>query len=161
MQIRAPLTMSYSTNEKMWYNKKKESDPERAEFIMQKCQNTALINRENENSVLNHANRIRPQGEYEEENEEEISTIPSVNDLLDQPLQNETSEDEIIHDPVGQNEFENSDENQIMQEDALDYCSVRDTSRSPWERNTVERQGEQSNPENEKKSLEVRDLLGT
>ena len=31
------------------------------------------------------------QGEYEEQNEGEISTIPSVNDLLAQPLQNKTS----------------------------------------------------------------------
>ena len=35
----------------------------------------------------------------------EICMIPSVNDLLEQPLQNETSEDEIMHDQVGQNEF--------------------------------------------------------
>ena len=36
--------------------------------------------------------------------------IPSVNDLLEQPLQNEMSEDEIMHDQAGKNEFENSDE---------------------------------------------------
>ena len=45
-QIRALLTMSYSTNEKVWYKKNKESNPERAEFIMQKGHNTAIINRE-------------------------------------------------------------------------------------------------------------------
>ena len=38
--------------------------------------------------------------------------IPSVNDLLEQPLQNETSENEIMHDQVGQREFENSDEDE-------------------------------------------------
>ena len=54
-----------------------------------------------------------------------------------------------MHDQVGQDEFENSDEDQIMQEDDLDYSSVWDRSRSPRERNTGERQGEQSNPENE------------
>ena len=86
---------------------------------MQKGHNTAIINREKGNSILAHADQIRPQSEYEEPNEEEISTIPSVNDLLEQPLQNETSEDEIMHDQVGQNEFENSDEDQIMQEDFL------------------------------------------
>ena len=59
------------------------------------------------------------------------------------------SEDEIMHDQEGQNEFENSDEDQIMQEDDPDYSSVRDRSRSPRERNTRERQGEQSNPKNE------------
>ena len=42
-QIRAPLTMSYSTNEKVWYKKNKESIAERAEFIMQKGHNTAII----------------------------------------------------------------------------------------------------------------------
>ena len=47
---------------------------------------------------------------------------------------------------MGQNEFENSDENQTMQEDDLDYSSLRDSSRSPWEINTREKQGEQSNP---------------
>ena len=41
-----------------------------------------------------------------------------------------------MHNQVGQNEFENSDEDQIMQEDNLDYSSVRNRSRSPKERNT-------------------------
>ena len=59
------------------------------------------------------------------------------------------SEDKIMHDQVGQNEFENSAEDQIMQEDNLDYSSVQDRSRSPRERNMGERQGEQSNPKNE------------
>ena len=54
-----------------------------------------------------------------------------------------------MHDQVGQNEFENSDEDQIMQEGNPDYSLVQDWSRSPRERNTGERQGEQSNPENE------------
>ena len=116
-QTRGPLRMSHSTNEKIWYKKNKESSPERAEFIMQKGHNTAIINREKGNSELAHADQIRPQGEYEEQNEEEISTIPSVNDSLEQPLQNETSEDEIMHDQVGQNGFENLDEDQMMQED--------------------------------------------
>ena len=54
-----------------------------------------------------------------------------------------------MHDQVGQNEFENSDEDQIKQEDDLDYNSVWDRSRSPRERNTGEKQREQNNPENE------------
>ena len=82
--------MLYSKNEKVWCKKNKESNSERAEFIMQKGHNTAIINREKKNSVLALADRIKPQGEYEEQNEEEISRIPSVNDLLEQPLQNET-----------------------------------------------------------------------
>ena len=137
--------MSYSTKEKVLYKKNKESNPERAEFIIQKGHNTAIINREKGNSILAHADQIRPQGEYEGQNEEEISTIPSVNNLLEQPLQNETPEDEIMQDKVSQSELENSDEDKIMKEDDLDYSSVRNRSRSPRERNT----GGQSNPENE------------
>ena len=83
-------------SEKVWYKKNKESNLERAEFIMQKGHGTATINREKGNSILAHADQISPQGEYEEQNEEEIPTIPSVDDLLKQPLQNEASEDEII-----------------------------------------------------------------
>ena len=135
-QIRAPLTMSYSTKKKCNTKKKKKSNPERVEFIMQKGHNTTIINREKRNCILDHADKIRSQGEYEEQNEEEISTVPPVNDLLEQPLKNETSKDKIMHDQVGQNEFENSNEDQIMQEDDLDYNSVRDRSRSPEERNT-------------------------
>ena len=116
---------------------------------MQKGDNTAIITREKGNSILANADKIRLQGEYEEQNEEEISTIPSVNYLCEEPLQNETLEDEIIHNQVGQNKFENSIEDQIIQEDDLDYSSVRDRSKYPTERNTGERQGEQSNPENE------------
>ena len=127
--------MSYSTNEKLWPQKNKESNPERAEFIMQKGHHTSIINREKENSVLLQSNQIRSQDEYKGPNEE-ISTTPSVNDLLKQLLQNETCEDEIMHDQEGQNEFENSDEDQIMQEDDPDYSLVWDRSRFPGERNT-------------------------
>ena len=74
---------------------------------MQKGHHTAIINRKKGNSILAHAHQIRLQGEYEEQNEEEISTVLSVNDLLEQPLQNETSEDEIMHDQVGQSDFDN------------------------------------------------------
>ena len=66
---------------------------------------------------------------------------------MDQPLQNQTSKDEIMHDQVDQGEFENSNEDQIMQ-DNLDYSSVWDRSRYPMKRNTGERQGDESNPEN-------------
>ena len=44
-EIRAPLTMSYSTNEKAWAKKNEESNPERAEFIMQKGHNTAITDK--------------------------------------------------------------------------------------------------------------------
>ena len=78
-------------------------------------------NREKGNSILVHADQIRLQGEYEEQNDEESSTIPFVNDLLEQPLENETSENEIMHNQVGQNEFENLHDDQITQEDDPDY----------------------------------------
>ena len=122
--------------------------------------NTAIMNREKGNSILAHVDQIKPLDEYEEQNDEEISTIPSVNDLLEQPLQNEMSESKIMNDQKGQNEFENSREDQIMQEDDLDYSSVRDRSRSPRERNTGERQGEQSNPENETITRSTRPTRG-
>ena len=67
----------------MWCIKNKESNPKRPEFIMQKGHNTAIMNKEKGNSILAHADEIRPQGKYEEQNEEDISTIPSVNDLLE------------------------------------------------------------------------------
>ena len=54
-----------------------------------------------------------------------------------------------MHDQVGQNEFETSDEDLIKLEDGLDYTSGKERSRSLRERNTGERQEEQSNPENE------------
>ena len=63
-----------------------------------------------------------------------------------------------MNDLVGQNKFENSDEDQIMQNDDPGYNLVQDRSGSPRERNMEERQAEQSNPENQ--SLEVQDLLG-
>ena len=70
----------------MWYKKNKESDLERAEFIMQKGNNTAIINKEKGINILAHADQIRPQRIYEEQNDEEISMVPSVNDLLEQSL---------------------------------------------------------------------------
>ena len=48
-----------------------------------------------------------------------------------------------------QNEFKNLEEDQIMQEDDPDYSSAWDRSRSPRERNTGERQGDQRNLKNE------------
>ena len=50
---------------------------------MQKGHNIAIINREKGNSILAYADQIRPQGEYEGQNEKEISTILFVNDLLE------------------------------------------------------------------------------
>lgn len=41
----SPLTMSYSTNEKMWYKKDKVASFERANFIMQRRHNTTIISK--------------------------------------------------------------------------------------------------------------------
>ena len=41
-----------------------------------------------------------------------------------------------------------------------DYSSVRDRSRTPWERNMRERQGEQSNPENETVTRSTKPICG-
>ena len=76
-----------------------------------------------------------------------MSTVPSVNDLLDQrngPVRSETSEKESMSE---QNEREISDEDQIMEEEYADYSLGRGRSRSPGGRNMEEREREQSNPE--------------
>ena len=59
-------------------------------------------------------------------------------------------EDEMMHDQVGQNEFENLDEDQIMQKNDLDYSSEWDRSTYPREKKKTggERQREQRNPKN-------------
>ena len=50
-QIRSRITMSGSSNEKIWYKKHKDVPPERTTFVMQKEYYTALINK-NERNVL-------------------------------------------------------------------------------------------------------------
>ena len=65
-----------------------------------------------------------------------------------------------MQDHVDQSEFENLDEDQIMQGNDFDYSSVRNRSRSPRERNTWNRQGEQSIPKMKESLEEVQDLLG-
>ena len=42
-QIRAPITMSFATEEKVWYKRNKEAEPERAKFILRKGQNMAVL----------------------------------------------------------------------------------------------------------------------
>ena len=41
-QIRAPITISFATEEKVWYKRNKEAEQERVKFILQKGQNTAV-----------------------------------------------------------------------------------------------------------------------
>ena len=67
-RLKVKIQQLYSTNEKVWYKKNKGSNPKRAEFIMQKGHNIAIINTEKRNSILAHADQIRPQGEYEQQN---------------------------------------------------------------------------------------------
>ena len=50
-QIQSPITMSYSTNEKTWYKKHKDTPPKRVNFVMQKRHNTALINKNKRNML--------------------------------------------------------------------------------------------------------------
>ena len=35
--------MSFATEEKVWYKRNKEAEPERAKFILEKEQNTAIL----------------------------------------------------------------------------------------------------------------------
>ena len=63
-----------------------------------------------------------------------------------------------MHDQVDQNEFENSDEDQIMQED--DYSSVGTDLDLP-EKEIQERDKERKVIPKMKQSLEVQDQLGT
>ena len=42
-QIRAPIPISFATEEKVWYKRNKEAEPERAKFILRKGQNTAVL----------------------------------------------------------------------------------------------------------------------
>ena len=42
-KIRAPITMSFTTEEKIWYKRNKEAEPERMKFILQKGQNTSVL----------------------------------------------------------------------------------------------------------------------
>ena len=44
-QIRAPITTSFATEEKVWFkiNKEAEPEPEKEKFILQKGQNAAVL----------------------------------------------------------------------------------------------------------------------
>ena len=119
--------MSYSSNEKVWYKKNKKSNPKRIEF--NKATITVLINIEKGNMQIKYGPRANTKAKW-------WRNI-YVNDLLEQPLRNETSED-IMHDQESLNEFGNLDEDHIMYEDDPDYSFVWDWSRSPRERNTGE-----------------------
>ena len=48
-QIRAPITILFATEEKVWYKRNKEAEPERAKFILQKGQNRAVLEKRTAN----------------------------------------------------------------------------------------------------------------
>ena len=95
-QIRAPITMSFATEEKVWYKRNKEAEPESAKFILQKGQNTAVLEKKGQ-PTLAHADQFRarfepedfekPKEEHketeEEENETEQNMEDSGNDITD------------------------------------------------------------------------------
>ena len=77
-QIRSPITMSFSTNQRMWYKTNKDASTEKVFFIMQKGNNTALVATE-QRTMLAHADQIREREEEEgdmdqDQNDEEIVT---------------------------------------------------------------------------------------
>ena len=92
--------MSFVTEEKVWYKRNKEAEPERAKFILQKGQNTTVleIKRGGERQqILAHADQFRarfeaedveiPEEEHEETEEEiketEQNMVESGNDITD------------------------------------------------------------------------------
>ena len=92
-QIRSPITMSFSTNQKMWYKKNKDANTEKAYFIMQKGNNTALITTE-DRTMLAHADQIRERVEEDvvmEDNEE--VNIPEEG-IVNEPAVNQPEVDE-------------------------------------------------------------------
>ena len=50
-QIRAPIIMSFATEEKVWYERNKEAGLERAKFILQKGQNTAVLEKKRATNI--------------------------------------------------------------------------------------------------------------
>ena len=64
-QIRAPITMSFATEEKVWYKRNKEAEPERAKFILQKGQNTAIQVKKGQ-PILVHTDQFRARFEPED-----------------------------------------------------------------------------------------------
>ena len=95
-QIRAPITISFALEEKVWYKRNKEAEPERAKFILQKGQNMAVLEKKGQ-AILAHADQFRarfepenvemPKEEHketeEEENETEQNMEKTGNDITD------------------------------------------------------------------------------
>ena len=77
-QIRSPITMSFSTNQTMWYRRNKDATTEKAYFIMQKGNNTALVATE-QRTMLAHADQIREREEEEEDMDQDKNNEEIVN----------------------------------------------------------------------------------
>ena len=56
-QIRAQITMSFATEEKFWYKRNKEAEPERSKAILQKEQNTAVLEKKGQ-PILTHTDQF-------------------------------------------------------------------------------------------------------
>ena len=94
-QIRAAVTMSFANEEKVLYKRNKEAEPERTKFILQKEQNTTVLEKIAANIV--HADQFvarfepedveMPEKEHDEteedENETEQNMEESGNDVTD------------------------------------------------------------------------------
>ena len=88
--------MSFLTNEKMWYKKSKKADPEEANFIVQKRNNTAMIPTMNQN-VLAHADQIGNKFEdvCMEEPEVDVDLNLSEGDQLKEHMEENVTESDI------------------------------------------------------------------
>ena len=77
-QIRAPITMSFETGEKVWYFGKDKHKAEPAEFIVQAGNNTAIVLREKGGTIV-HSDQIQRRKKREEDegidNESELDRI--------------------------------------------------------------------------------------
>ena len=63
-QIRAPITMSFTIEEKVWYKRNKQADPERAKFILQKELNMVVLDKKGQ-PILTHVDQFRDRFELE------------------------------------------------------------------------------------------------
>ena len=105
-QIRTPITMTFTTNEKMGYKKSKEADPEEANFIMQKGNNTAMIHMGNRN-VLAHASQVRNRIEdvYMEEPKVDDGLNLCEGDWLEEHMEENVAESDTQYDESNEDEI--------------------------------------------------------
>ena len=73
IQIRAPITMPFATEDKFWYKRNKEAEPGRAKFILQKGQKTIVL--EKGQPIFEPEYVEIPEEEHGETEEEENETL--------------------------------------------------------------------------------------